>query len=89
MLLAAALLLGSCAGQQNNGEKQLTARDIEGTWTVSDSSTKSESWQTSLDGFMVIAKPDDSAVLIFKDGKSPRNGKLRTERRPAISALMK
>ena len=67
MLLAAALLLVSCAGQQNNGDKQLTAKDIEGTWTVSDSSARSEGGKLSLDGFML--KPDTSAVLIFRDGK--------------------
>ena len=67
LLLAAALLLVSCAGQQNNGDKQLTAKDIEGTWTVSDSSARSAGGKLSLDGFML--KPDTSAVLIFRDGK--------------------
>ena len=69
VLLMAALLLASCAGQQNNGEKKLTAKDIEGTWIVSDSSTLSENRKVALDGFIVSAKPDDSAVLVFKDGK--------------------
>ena len=67
LLLAAALLLVSCAGQQNNGDKQLTAKDIEGTWTVSDSSARSAGGKLSLDGFML--KPVTSAVLIFRDGK--------------------
>ena len=66
LLLAAALLV-SCAGQQNNEAKQLTAKDIEGTWTVSDSSARSAGGKLSLDGFML--KPDTSAVLIFRDGK--------------------
>ena len=65
MLLAAALLLGSCAGQ-NNGEKKLTTGDIEGTWTVSDKSVHSKDF-LSLDGF--ILKPDTSAVLILRGGK--------------------
>ena len=65
MLLVAALLLVSCAGQ-NNGEKKLTTGDIEGTWTVSDKSVQSKSF-LSLDGF--ILKPDTSAVLILRGGK--------------------
>lgn len=65
LLLAAALLLGSCAGQ-NNGEKKLTTGDIEGTWTVSDSSVLSKQLLT-LDG--LILKPDDSAILILRGGK--------------------
>lgn len=65
MLLAAALLLGSCAGQ-NNGEKKLTTGDIEGTWTVSDKSIHSKDY-LSLDGFML--KPDTSAVLVLRGGK--------------------
>lgn len=65
MLLVAALLLASCAGQ-NNGEKKLTTRDIEGTWTVSDKSVQSKEF-LALDGF--ILKPDDSAVLALRGGK--------------------
>lgn len=65
MLLAAALLLGSCAGQ-NNGEKKLTTGDIEGTWTVSDKSVHSKDY-LSLDGYML--KPDTSAVLVLRGGK--------------------
>ena len=65
MLLAAALLLAACAGQ-NSGEKKLTTRDIEGTWTVSDKSVFSKG-HLSLDG--MILKPDTSAVLILKGGK--------------------
>ena len=65
LLLAAALLLGSCAGQ-NNGEKKLTTGDIEGTWTVSDSSVLSKG-SLSLNG--LILKPDTSAVLILRGGK--------------------
>ena len=65
MLLVAALLLASCAGQ-NSGEKKLTTGDIEGTWTVSDKSIHSKDF-LSLDGF--ILKPDTSAVLILKGGK--------------------
>ena len=65
MLLAAALLLGSCAGQ-NNGEKKLTTGDIEGTWAVSDKSIHSKDY-LSLDGFML--KPDTSAVLVLRGGK--------------------
>ena len=65
MLLAAALLLASCAGQ-NSGEKKLTTGDIEGTWTVSDKSVKSKEF-LELDGF--ILKPDTSAVLILRGGK--------------------
>ena len=66
VLLVAALLLSSCAGQQNNGEKKLTAKHIEGTWTVSDKSIQSKEF-LSLDGF--ILKPDTSAVLILRGGK--------------------
>ena len=65
LLLAAALLLASCAGQ-NSGEKKLTTADIEGTWTVSDQSVQSKEF-LSLDGF--ILKPDTSAVLILRGGK--------------------
>ena len=65
MLLAAALLLGSCAGQ-NSGEKKLTTGDIEGTWTVSDKSVHSKDY-LSLDGYML--KPDTSAVLVLRGGK--------------------
>ena len=67
MLLAAVLLLGSCA---DNGEKKLTARDIEGTWTLSDASYSQDDGISDLAGFLVSAKPSgDNAVLIFKDGK--------------------
>ncbi len=69
VLLAAALLLCSCAGQNNNGERQLTAKDVEGRWTVSDSSSRPADLMSGLAGFMVSARPDDSAVLVFKDGK--------------------
>ena len=65
MLLVAALLLASCAGQ-NSGEKKLTTGDIEGTWTVSDKSVQSKEF-LALDGF--ILKPDTSAVLILRGGK--------------------
>ena len=65
MLLAAALLLAACAGQ-NSGEKKLTTRDIEGTWTVSDASVLSKG-HLSLDG--MILKPDTSAVLVLRGGK--------------------
>ena len=65
MLLVAALLLASCAGQ-NSGEKKLTTGDIEGTWTVSDKSVHSKDF-LSLDGFML--KPDTSAVLVLRGGK--------------------
>ena len=65
LLLAAALLLASCAGQ-NNGEKKLTTGDIEGTWTVSDASVHSKGF-LSLDG--MILKPDSSAVLVLRGGK--------------------
>ena len=65
MLLVAALLLASCAGQ-NSGEKKLTTGDIEGTWTVSDKSVQSKEF-LALDGF--ILKPDDSAVLVLRSGK--------------------
>ena len=65
MLLVAALLLASCAGQ-NSGEKKLTTGDIEGTWTVSDKSVQSKEF-LALDGF--ILKPDASAVLILRGGK--------------------
>ena len=65
MLLVAALLLASCAGQ-NSGEKKLTTGDIEGTWTVSDKSVQSKEF-LALDGF--ILKPDDSAILVLRGGK--------------------
>ena len=65
MLLVAALLLASCAGQ-NSGEKKLTTGDIEGTWTVSDKSVHSKDY-LSLDGYMT--KPDTSAVLVLRGGK--------------------
>ena len=65
MLLVAALLLASCAGQ-NSGEKKLTTGDIEGTWTVSDKPVQSKEF-LALDGF--ILKPDTSAVLILRGGK--------------------
>ena len=66
MLLVAGLLLASCAGQ-NNGEKKLTTGDIEGTWTVSDSSTRSKDGKLELDTYML--KPDTSAVLVLRGGK--------------------
>ena len=67
MLLAAVLLLGSCA---DNGEKKLTARDIEGTWTLSDASYSQDDGISELAGFLVSAKPNgDNSVVIFKDGK--------------------
>ena len=66
VLLAAALLLASCAGK-NNGEKKLTTGDIEGTWTVSDSSTRSKEGKLELDTYML--KPDTSAVLVLRGGK--------------------
>ena len=66
MLLVAALLLASCAGQ-NNGEKKLTTGDIEGTWIVSDKSTRSSGGNLSLDSYML--KPDTSAVLVLRGGK--------------------
>ncbi|MBR6706250.1 MAG: hypothetical protein IKI84_06190, partial [Clostridia bacterium] len=65
LLLAAVLLLAACAGK-NNGEKKLTAGDIEGTWTVSGASVLSKG-HLSLDG--MILKPDSSAVLFFRGGK--------------------
>ena len=61
VLLMAALLLASCS----NGK--LTARDIEGTWTVSDASTRSASGDLSL--VYMMLKPDVSAVLVFRNGK--------------------
>ena len=64
--LVAGLLLASCAGQ-NNGEKKLTTGDIEGTWTVSDSSTRSKEGKLELDTYML--KPDTSAVLVLRGGK--------------------
>ena len=69
VLLVAALLLSSCDSKENNGEKKLTANDIEGTWTVSDSSSKPAGLLTGLAGFLVSAKPDESAVLTFQNGK--------------------
>ena len=68
-VLLAALLLCSCAGKGNNEEKELTAKDIEGKWTVSESSSRPAGALTGLAGLMVSAKPDDSAVIVFKDGK--------------------
>ena len=68
-LLAAALLLCSCGCKENNGEKKVTAKDIEGKWTVSDQSKKPAGLMTELAGFLVSAKPNENAVLIFKDGK--------------------
>ena len=50
VLLAAALLLASCAGK-NNGEKKLTTGDIEGTWTMSGTSVLSNG-HLSLDGLI-------------------------------------
>ncbi len=69
MLLVAALLLCSCGTKESNGEKELTAKDIEGTWTVSSSSTAPAGDLTGLAGFLTSAKPNDNAVLVFKGGK--------------------
>ena len=70
LLLAAVLLLSSCASQENNGEKKFTARDIEGTWTVnSEASSAPRGDLIGLEGFMVSTKVDDSAVVIFRNGK--------------------
>ena len=68
-VLLVAALLASCGTKENNGEKELTAKDIEGTWTVSSSSTAPAGDLTGLAGFLTSAKPNDNAVLIFKGGK--------------------
>ena len=68
-VLLAALMLCSCAGKGNNEEKKLTAKDIEGRWTVSESSSRPTGAMTGLAGFMVSAKPDENAVIVFKDGQ--------------------
>ena len=70
MLLVAALLLCSCGNKENNGEKKLTARDIEGRWTVdyiASSTPKGD--LAGLEGFLVSTRVNDNAVVIFKDGK--------------------
>ena len=70
VLLVAAVLLCSCGNKGNNENKEFTAKDIEGKWTMSESSSTGTAGDlVGLAGFMVRAKPDNSAVLIFKDGK--------------------
>ena len=68
-VLLVAALLASCGTKENNGEKELTAKDIEGIWTVSSSSTAPAGDLTGLAGFLTSAKTNDNAVLIFKGGK--------------------
>ena len=66
-LLVMALLLASCSSK---GNKEFTAKDIEGRWKVDyDASTTSIDDPSGLHGFMVSARADDSAVVVFKDGQ--------------------
>ncbi len=70
VLLVAALLLCSCGNKGNNENRELTAKDFEGRWTMSESSTSGPAGElTGLAGFMVSARVDNSAVIVFKDGK--------------------
>ena len=62
-LLAAALLLVSCGSKEN---KEFTAKDIEGRWTISESSQGTDG---GLGGFLVSARVDDKGVVVFRDGK--------------------
>ena len=65
-MVAALLLLCSCGSNEN---KKLTAKDLEGTWTVSESSSFPDGELTALAGFLVSARSNTNAVVIFKDGK--------------------
>ena len=70
VIAAVAVVCVSCASNGNNGQKKLTAGDIEGTWKVDyDASTTSADNDSSLAAFMVMARPEDSAVVVFKGGK--------------------
>ena len=70
VIAAVAVVCVSCANNGNNGQKKLTAGDIEGTWKVDyDASTTSADNDSSLAAFIVMTRPDDSAVVVFKGGK--------------------
>ena len=69
LLLVAALLLVSCGSKENKENKEFTAKDIEGRWTVSESSTAPAGELTGLAGFLMSARSNVNGIVVFKDGK--------------------